>query len=229
MTDDLRNLWTREVTADDYEAHMAAVGQAQANASLLAAFLGAHRPAARATACVVGAGTGQMFDYAPPSLFDAWETTFTDLNATFLGRLRRRLGGTSRSPLRLVVDDVERSSLKGPFDVVVAVLVLEHVRWRIGAATLARLARGHLFVILQENPPTLSQVVTPTRAPIGTMRAFRTASPTLVPRSDLEQLLRELGFEPGWDGAAEVADGKRMVGVAFHRVGSDSRRPGAFP
>jgi hypothetical protein len=40
----LREAWTRFVAAEDYETHMAAIGQAQANASLVAELVPPRRP-----------------------------------------------------------------------------------------------------------------------------------------------------------------------------------------
>ena len=41
---ELHDAWSRTITAEDYEAHMAAIGQAQANAALVAEYLQAQPP-----------------------------------------------------------------------------------------------------------------------------------------------------------------------------------------
>jgi hypothetical protein len=63
----LRDLWAGHITADDYERHMAATGQPQANADLLAELFRDVPPAPGARILFAGAGTGQYFDYFPPA------------------------------------------------------------------------------------------------------------------------------------------------------------------
>src|SRR6185503_8361208 len=87
----LRRAWTEVISADDYEAHMAAIGQAQAAAALTEWLLAesALRHCSRVT--IAGAGTGQMFDFLDAAPFLSHELTCTDLNPAFLARLRERL------------------------------------------------------------------------------------------------------------------------------------------
>ena len=65
---ELRDAWSRTITAEDYEAHMAAIGQAQANAALVAEYLQAQPPSRHASVLFAGAGTGQMFEYVSPEI-----------------------------------------------------------------------------------------------------------------------------------------------------------------
>jgi hypothetical protein len=44
MDNRLRDPWKNSIRAEDYDAHMAAVGQAQANALLVADYFAANRP-----------------------------------------------------------------------------------------------------------------------------------------------------------------------------------------
>lgn len=68
MDSNRRLAWTQIVRAEDYEEHMAAVGHAQAAAALTAEIMqdAGLRPGARIV--IVGAGTGQMFDFLNPAL-----------------------------------------------------------------------------------------------------------------------------------------------------------------
>jgi hypothetical protein len=100
----------------------------------------------------VGAGTGQMFDFAPPSFLLPFQTTFTDINPEDLQRLAERLGGVEGLRHTEVVDDLEESRLTGGFKVVLGVLVLEHVVWRRAVATMCGLALERAFVVIQQNP-----------------------------------------------------------------------------
>src|SRR5512139_2279081 len=114
MKPSLREVWRAQISADDYDAHMAAVGQAQANARLVERFIERWlTPPARIL--VAGAGTGQMFDYARRELFDGFALTCTDLSAGLLTRLEQRLAGRRLTNVTTVVDDLEQTQLGSPF------------------------------------------------------------------------------------------------------------------
>src|SRR5258706_8764724 len=83
----LREAWSKIVTADDYEGHMAEVGQAQANAELVRDLICDLAPPQGAKVLFAGAGTGQMFDYIDGTLFAPFDMTFTDINESFLAHL----------------------------------------------------------------------------------------------------------------------------------------------
>src|SRR5882757_5614499 len=120
----LREAWTTQVTAEDYEAHMARIGQAEANAGLLydlfaeAAFMPGSR------ILIAGAGTGQMFDFLPADFLAGYGVTCSDINPAFLEKL------SIRYPCETVIDDIENSQLELGWGAIAVVLVLEHVDWR---------------------------------------------------------------------------------------------------
>ena len=71
MTKALRDAWANLIRAEDYEAHMAAVGQAQANAHLVADYFLQAPLLPGARILFLGAGTGQVFDYVSPAFLPA--------------------------------------------------------------------------------------------------------------------------------------------------------------
>src|SRR5579883_144987 len=87
----LRRAWTEIVTPEDYEAHMLAVGQAQAAAELTRHVISTAAPAPGARIVFAGAGTGQMLDWLDPDMLRPYRLTFSDLNPVFLARLQQRL------------------------------------------------------------------------------------------------------------------------------------------
>jgi hypothetical protein len=91
MENRLREAWQHTIQPEDYDAHMAAVGQAQANAHLIADLFARHPPSADAHILFAGAGTGQMFDFISPAVLSPYRTTFTDISEEFLRRLSSRL------------------------------------------------------------------------------------------------------------------------------------------
>src|SRR5258707_15630634 len=90
MDPELRRAWTEIVTAEDYEEHMASIGQAQDAAELTQVLIQAAslRPGSRIT--IAGAGTGQMFDFVAPTVFGPHRLTCAGINPAFLARLRVR-------------------------------------------------------------------------------------------------------------------------------------------
>jgi SAM-dependent methyltransferase len=206
----LREAWTSHVTAEDYERHMASIGQAQANAELVAFLFAQVQIEPGARVLLAGAGTGQMFDFLPPLLFDGYRVLASDVNPTFLAKLRERID------YETAIDDIEDSRLAPGFGAIIVVLVLEHVDWRRAVASLTRLRPDHLILVIQENPPGMAAAVTPGRTPAGTMRVFAgQARPHLVPAEELAAELAKAGFIPEASEQRAVADGKHMAGLSF--------------
>jgi len=213
----LRDAWSRTITAEDYEAHMAAIGQAQANAALVAEYLQTHPPSRHASLLFAGAGTGQMFDYVSPEILLPFNATFTDINAGYLNRLRTRVARTPVLRYSTVVDDLEQTTLSRQFDLVLAVLLLEHVEWRGALASLCRLTERELFVVIQENPPDKTMALTAIRAVPETMKVFMEVHPSLIPGADLQSEMKKHGFRRTYAAHKLVADGKKMLALGFWR------------
>ncbi|HME09163.1 MAG TPA: class I SAM-dependent methyltransferase [Bryobacteraceae bacterium] len=215
MDPELRRAWTEIVTADDYEEHMASIGQAQAAAELTRHLIQSAvlRPGSRIT--IAGAGTGQMFDFLDPAVFAGHRLTCSDLNPVFLARLRERLEKHGLIA-ELVKDDIEQSSLTPGPDLLLATLLLEHIDWLRGVATFARLRPRVCGIILQENPPSMSTAVTPgRRLPPSIAKAVETAHARPVPRDELIAAMTARGYVCRDADLREVADGKRLAGLLF--------------
>jgi hypothetical protein len=201
----LRELWAGHITPDDYERHMAATGQPQANADLLAELFRNAPPAPSAHILFAGAGTGQYFDYFPPAALAPYRPIFTDLNPLFLDRL------AARFVCQTLVDDIEAPRVAGPFDLAIVILVLEHVEWRRSVAALCGIAR-RVFTVTQENPADLAARPLP-----GTLAALHDCPPMLLERAALIAEFGERSFELTRTSTRGVRDGKKMVGLDFTR------------
>lgn len=206
----LRDVWTTALRPEDYEAHMAAIGQAQANALHVGGFLALCPPGWRVL--IAGAGTGQMFDTIPATLFAGLRAVFSDINPGFLACLRAR-----HPEAACVADDLERSALRGPFQAACAVLVLEHIDWRKGLDTLASLGARHLFLVVQRNPPEMATAVTPSRRLPGSMAVFAETHPELRNPTEIATHLEAHGYGLAAEWPRAVADGKTMLGLLFTR------------
>jgi hypothetical protein len=192
--------WREDITAEDYERHMAATGQPQANAELLAELFRERPPARGASVWFAGAGTGQIFDDFPLEVLEPYCVTCTDINPTFLRRLAERF------PCETAVDDIECPTLAGPFELAIVILVLEHVDWRRAVSGLCGIAR-RVFVVIQQNPEGLVP-----QALGGTMSLVRGQ---LLREDELIAEFAQHGFQLGRTSARSVRDGKSMVAMEF--------------
>ena len=213
MSDLLREAWLT-VEPGDYEKHMAGIGQAQANAGLMAAWLAAG--AGPGAVLVAGAGTGQMFDFLGAEQVRPEEMVFSDWNPRFLEELRGRLERTGRRPGETVVDNIEQTGLVGPYLNVAITLVLEHVEWRLALRSLVGWGAERVLLVIQENPTHIAGAVTPGRTVPGTMNVFRErAAPHLIPVEELTAAMGEAGFRRERIETAVVSDEKKMLGCWF--------------
>ena len=215
MEPGLRHAWTQIVTAEDYEEHMAAIGQAQAGAALTQYIIQSANPPAGGLVAIVGAGTGQMLDFLDPAIFRPFRIIYTDLNPSFLVRLQERLvrHGLSATVLE---DDIEQTALDPGPDLLIATLLLEHIDWRRGVEVLAGLRPTTCGIIIQQNPPGMTSTVTPgRRVPPSIAKALATAKATLVPHDELLAAFAARGYVCKSSCTREVADGKRLIALLF--------------
>jgi hypothetical protein len=213
----LREAWTRIIRAEDYETHMAAVGQAQATAKLVAEYFQFARMAKGTRILFLGAGTGQMFDYVTPDFLRPYRTTFADINAGYLKWLTQRLKVTEGLHYSTTVDDVEQTQLKPGAALVIAVLLLEHVNWRKAVATMCTLSQEMVLVVVQQNPMDMKTAMTPGRAKTGTMKILHELQPTLISAQELQKAFQLQDFVPSYTAERIAADGKKMVALGFEK------------
>jgi hypothetical protein len=203
MPESLRDAWAGHITPEDYERHMAATGQPEANADLLAELFRTAPPAPGSRLLVAGAGARHYFDYGAPASLAPYACVCTDINPLFLARL------AARFPCEAMVDNIEAPSVAGPFDLAIVILVLEHVDWRRAVSALCGLA-ARVFTVTQENPVGL-----PAHRLPGTLGILSDFPYRLVDRGELTAHFASLGFGVTRTSIREVADGKRMVGLDF--------------
>lgn len=210
MTPTLREAWKDRVCAEDYEAHMAAIGQARANAEHLRELLSLYRPPPGATVWLAGAGPGQMFDYLPDGFLSHWRVVCTDINRDFLTALRARYRRAV-----CVVEDLLAPAVAAHCHTAVVVLVLEHIDWRRGVRSLAARRPEQIFVVIQENPDGLESAVSPRRVLPGTMTVFQQTHPQLLREGELVGAFAEAGYGLAERRPSPVADGKTMLALVF--------------
>ena len=218
MDNPLRRAWTELITAADLDDHMHQVGQAAANAELLQSMLVLSAREKPVNLLIAGAGTAQFLDYVPGTCLAPFHVTLSDINPAFLARAEQRFEHAGVSGALFVVDDIEDTRLVGPYQVVVMVLVLEHIDWRRGLRNVHRLAPNDLHIVIQRNPEGLGEAIAPRRKLNPSMQAFaNSAQPIWVPREQLIDFLKRLGYRLTAQQDRGVLDNKTMVKLRFMR------------
>jgi hypothetical protein len=222
----LRHAWTEVISADDYETHMAAIGQAQAAASLTEWLLTEAHLASGSRITIAGAGTGQLFDFLDAALFRPHQLTCADLNPAFLARLEMRLRKHGVSAT-IAQDDLENTYLAPGADLVLATLVLEHIDWRAGVRSICQLSPQICGIIMQVNPPDVRSAITPGRVLPPSMRAAaETCHPVLLTAGELISTFEMYGFACRARNSIEVADRKELQALLFAKtIVTDVRSP----
>ena len=214
----LKHAWSSIVNAEDYDGHMAEVGQAQANAELVRNFLSALQLPKGSRILFAGAGTGQMFDYVDASFLLDLVVTFTDINQEFLDVLSARATRVGMKKFTTVLDDVEETKL-GEFDWIILVLVLEHVDWRKALKSLSVHVKFGFLIISQKNPEGMTTNVAPNRVLRPSIaEASKGEQAHLIADFDLIAELDSLGFDLDKREDRYVPDEKLMCAFQFrHR------------
>jgi hypothetical protein len=215
MDSNLRLAWTQIVIAEDYDEHMAAIGQAQAAAALTVELIQKAALQDGSRLVIAGAGTGHMFDFLNIDVFRPFHLICTDLNPTFLARLRARLF-TRGLGVQAVADDLVHTALVVHPDFLLATLLLEHIDWREGVQAITALHPAACGIIMQENPPEMTTAVTPgRRIPPSIAAAVKIAQPKLVPQDEVLSEFEARGYHRLFSNCQEVADAKRLVSMLF--------------
>jgi SAM-dependent methyltransferase len=203
--------WLR-IPAEDYEAHMRAVGQDRALREIFARVLADTRPARVA---VLGCTTGaDLAELAP-------ETTQlavgVDINPAYLElasvRLRPRLG----ERIHLVCADVAAAELPpAPYDLVHAALLLEYVAPEVlfGRAHAWLGPSGMLSLATQEPAEGLPAV---SEAGIDSLQALATHM-TLRTAGEVSALAVEGGFAIAGQRTVTLPCGKKLTSLLFDKA-----------
>jgi len=209
-----REAWLDVVHPADLDSHMASVGQAEVNAAIVKEMFVRYPLAENAKLLIHGCGTCQMFDYVDLSVFGKSDITFADLSPRMLEVARKRLARFANSSHRIIVDDIESSSLHGRYDAVLLVLVLLHVNWKKALENILRLGISSLYIIEQSQRGTFTMTSTTQTLP-SMQRYQEVASPLLVSPDDLSDFLGRRGFKMLWTTERQVPGSKSMLGFVF--------------
>ncbi len=215
--------WTKIITPDDLDKHMAEIGQAEANAHLATQMFRDFPLEEKASLLIPGCGTGQMFDYLTQvevNQISKYNYTFTDFRREFLERLKQRLAQNLPIRYTCLEDDIEKTRLQGEYDGILLVLVLQHVEWEKALTSMLGLNPSRFYIIEQFNKGGGSPI-TKERKLQPTMKEYaETVKNTacLVNIRELTYYLSERHYGLLRTYEREVSDNKKMVGLVFeHR------------
>ena len=217
LPDGERQAWLNIVKPAELDIHMASIGQAEANAAIVREMFDRFPLTDGARLLVHGCGSCQMVDYLSLAEIGNVDFTFADLSPVMLEEGKRRLDKVLDARYRLVIDDIERSTLTGPYDAVLLVLVLLHVQWRISLTQMMGFHPSRFYIVDQEQMPGSSTVTTQGEL-LPSMRRYReVAGMELVPRQDLITHMSENGYRLRWTMNRLVPGDKTMVGFVFEK------------
>ena len=216
-----RRGWMEIITAADLDSHMAAIGQAEANAKIVKQMLAEHPLSPNSRLLIAGCGTGQLFDYVKPhDLGSNVELVLTDINPSFLAKARERLQSFSRFRYSTTLDDIEDTRLKGVYESVLVVLVLQHVECGKALESLLSLSPNRLYIIEQEQDPSQHAVTKSKKLLDAWKRYAEVANPKLVQRQELTDFLQKKGYQVVGKYERAVPDNKTMYGFVFEKMHS---------
>lgn len=212
-----RKGWTKIITPEDLDGHMADVGQAETNANLVLQMLNEFPLKEGAKLLVPGCGTGQMFDYVKPNQLGPYEYTFTDLNPNFIRKLEERISKYHNVKYQTKEDDIEATQLTGHYDGTLTVLVLQHIEWQKGIESMAGLTPERMYFIIQQQENAKHAITKERKLRPSIAQFAEIANPRLVARQELIDFLRTMDYGIVKLYGRSVPDNKIMAGLVFEK------------
>jgi len=213
-----RRIWTELLNVEEYKAHMARIGQAEANANLTRRMFQESPLRFNSTLLIPGCGPGQLFNYiAPSDLGEHLIFTLTDINQDYLQAAREALERHPETRYRTTVDDIEDTRLHANlYSAVLITLVLQHVEWKQALASMSGLRPLRFYIITQEQLEG-TPAVTTSRPDLADCwrQAAEIADGELVGRDDLVGCMEQHGYHVLQKYEVPVPDNKLMIGHVF--------------
>jgi SAM-dependent methyltransferase len=211
-----RKGWTEIVTSEDYDKHMANIGQASANSEMVKQMFQDY-PLMGSRLLIPGCGTGQMFDYITPDVFGSGtQLTLTDINPTFLEKTKERLRRFRGTNYEVMIDDIEDTKLTGEYGGILIVLVLHNVSWVKSLESMFRLSPEQLYIIEMEQDLS-KRKIRKRKIPESMRRYEEEVKIELIPREELIDFISGKGYDLRRLYEKKVPDNKTMVGFVFEK------------
>lgn len=214
-----RKGWMKIISAEELDSHMAAIGQAEANADIVKQMFAEYPLQSNSRMLIAGCGTAQLLDYIRPSDFGSnIELVLTDINPSFLAKARERLKRFPGINYTAQEDDIEDTKLSGTYDGALVVLVLQHVEWHKALDSLVGLNPSKFYIIEQEQDPSQHAVTKSRQLSEAWRRYAKVANPHLIQRKELTDYLAKKGYEVIGSYERAVLDNKIMYGSVFEKI-----------
>jgi hypothetical protein len=218
MDSNERKGWTEIVVPEDYDSHMSEIGQAEANALLVADMFKYFPLKESASLLVPGAGTGQMFEYITPFQIGLYKFTFSDISSRLLEKLNQRLLKMyPRFRHKAVLDDIEETRLKGSYDGILTVLLLQHIEWKKGIESMVEFEPEKMYFIIQQQDNKCHAINIQRKLRPSIAEFAKIANPHLVLRQELVDYLEDKNYGLLDSYEKQVLDNKTMVGLVFEK------------
>lgn len=215
MREGEREAWLHIIEPEDLDAHLAEIGQAEANARITRNFFKKHPMKEGSKLLIHGCGTCQMFDYMRHSDIGNVSITFADISPKMLEVAERRLK-KYEIPHKLIVDDIENTNISEHYDGILLTLVLLHVDWKSALRNMSRLTP--LFYIIEQEQDSEKPSITEGRQlPASIEKYSKVEAVKLVPRKELTSFMKENGYELIYTTEKPVQDNKVMVGLIYEK------------
>jgi len=218
MDEKLRNAWTNVIIADELDSHLENLGQAEVNAKIVEQMITDYPLPHNLKILMPGCGTGQIFDYLPTDILSKYEFTFTDINMSFLEKLRNRLENLGISNFKCLIDDLEETTVKEKFDGIIPVLLLEQLDWKKACSAIISYDPQFIYLVIQEQSNKSNTITVNLKSGNSIIEFSKMALPTLVDRNELTNLLSENQYNLSNVYEVDVPNQKVMVGLVFYRV-----------
>lgn len=212
-----RKGWTELITAEDYDYHMAAIGQAETNSKIVFEMFSEFPLPNNSRLLVAGCGTCQMFDYLEPKKLGKYKFMFSDINQSFLEVGKMRIGKFPGIKYKFIIDDIESTKINEKIDGVLAVLLLEHIDWRKGINSFVKLKPKKIYLVIQVQDDKKSFVTNGIKLRPSIEKFSKIASPKPVKEQELSNYLENEGYKLVKKIEKQVLNNKSMVGLIFEK------------
>lgn len=213
-----RKGWTEVITAEDFDYHMATIGQAETNSKIIREMFSEFPLPNNSKLLVAGCGTCQMFDYLEPKKIGTYQFIFSDINQSFFEVAKKRMKNFPEAEYKFVIDDIESTKINEKIDGVIAVLLLEHIDWKKGIDSFVKLKPNRIYLIIQVQDDKKSFVTKGMKLRPSIEEFSKIANPQPVKEQELSNYLKNKSYKLIKKIKRPVQDDKAMVGLVFEQI-----------
>jgi hypothetical protein len=210
-----KEAWLHIIKPDELDTHLANIGQAAANATIVKELFKKHPLAEGSRLLIHGCGTCQMFDYIKPSDIGKVDMSFADINDGMLEVAERRLRKYKEASCHFLADDIENTNIGEHYDALLLILVLLHVDWRRSLENMIKLTPSLFYIIEQEQEAGTPSIAKERKLPPSIKEYAEVEATELISLRELTKFFNERGYHLTYSIRKAVPDKKFMVGLIY--------------